>query len=161
MLMLAMLLAVAPPQPWVGMSAGPVFLHESGRPGVGAGPMVRVEVGYPVADRVSAEVWLTTSLESAPLRSPGDRALLAAGGGARLLISRLDSEGKLGLWLHGGAGWGVSVGGEGQHGPSGFGGALLTFQPFMKRFTVGLEADAVDWRRTLGFAVLPSLRCTF
>ena len=43
----------------------------------------------------------------------------------------------------------------------GFGGALLTFQPFLARFTLGLEADAVAWRTALGMAVLPSLRCTF
>jgi hypothetical protein len=161
MLVLAMLFAAAAPQPYVGMSAGPVFLRESGRTGVGAGPMVRVEVGYPLADRVAAEVWLSTAIESAPRQDPGDRALFAAGGGARLLVSRLDSEGKLGLWFHGGAGWGVPAAGTGQHGPLGFGGALLTFQPFLKRFTLGLEADAIAWRSTIGMAILPSLRCTF
>jgi hypothetical protein len=161
MLMIAMLLAAGTPQPWVGMSAGPVMLRESGRSGVGAGPLVRVEVGYPLADRLAAEIWLTTAIENAPRQSPGDRAVMAAGGGARLLVARLDSEGRMGLWLHGGAGWGVPVAGEGQHGPSGFGGALLTFQPFTKRFTLGLEADAVAWRNLVGLAILPSLRCTF
>jgi len=29
-----MVLAAAAPQPWVGMSAGPMFLRESGRAGV-------------------------------------------------------------------------------------------------------------------------------
>jgi hypothetical protein len=161
MLMLAMLLAATAPQPWIGMSAGPVLLQQSGRPGVGAGPMVRVEVGYPLGDRAAAEVWLGTTIESAPLKTPGDFALISAGGGARLLVTRLDSDGKLGLWLHGGAGWGVPVAGDGDHGPTGFGGVLLTFQPFMKRFMLGLEADGVAWRKTVGVAILPSLRCTF
>jgi len=159
--MVAMVLAASAPQPWVGISAGPVLMHESGRAGVGTGPMVRVEVGYPVADRLAAEAWLATAFQNAPMRSPGDSALIAGGGGARLLVTRLDSDGKLGFWLHGGAGWGVPVSGDGQHGPLGFGGALLTFQPFVKRFTVGLEADAIAWRSTLGLAVLPSLRCAF
>jgi hypothetical protein len=161
MMMLALALAAAAPQPWIGISGGPVLLRESGRAGVGSGPLVRVEVGYPVADRVGAEVWVTGAMESAPPTTPGDHALLAAGGGARLLVTRLDSSGNLGLWLHGGAGWGVPVAGDGQHGPMGFGGVLLTFQPFMKRFTLGLEANAVAWRSAVGMAVLPSLRCTF
>jgi hypothetical protein len=161
MMMLALALAAAAPQPWIGISAGPVLLRESGRPGVGSGPLVRVEVGYPVADRVAAELWLSGTMESAPPTTPGDHAFLGAGGGARLLVTRLDSTGKLGLWLHGGAGWGAPVAGDGQHGPMGFGGALFTFQPFMKRFTLGLEVNAVAWRSAVGMAVLPSLRCAF
>jgi hypothetical protein len=166
MLMVAMVLLAAAPvaeekQPWVGMSAGPVLLRQSGRPGVGSGPLVRVEVGYPLADRVAAEVWLTGAMESAPLGTPGDRALLGAGAGARVLVSRLDSSGKLGLWMHGGAGWGAPIAGDGQHGPTGFAGLLLSFQPFVKRFTLGLETDAVAWRSAVGIAILPSLRCTF
>ncbi len=161
MLMLAMLLAAATPQPWVGMSAGPVLLRESGRPGVGTGPMLRVEVGYPLADRVAAEAWLSTTVESAPPRNPGDLAFIAAGGGARLRVGQLDSDGKLNFWLHGGAGWGVPVSEDGKHGPLGFGGAMLTFRPFIQRFTLGLETDVVAWRDTLGLAVLPSLRCAF
>jgi len=161
MMMLALALAAAAPQPWIGISAGPVLLRESGRPGVGSGPLVRVEVGYPVADRIAAELWLSGAMESAPPTTPGDHALLGAGGGARLLVSRLDSAGKLGLWLHAGAGWGAPVAGDGQHGPMGFGGALFTFQPFMQRFTLGLEANAVAWRSAVGMAVLPSLRCAF
>jgi hypothetical protein len=161
MWMVAMLLGAAMPQPWVGMSAGPVLLRESGRAGVGTGPMVRVEVGYPVADRLAAEAWLSTTIESAPPRNPGDVALIAAGGGARLRVGHLDSDGKLSLWLHGGAGWGVPVSGDGKHGPLGFGGALLTFRPFIQRFTIGLETDVVAWRDTLGLAILPSLRCAF
>ena len=161
MMILALALAAAAPQPWIGISAGPVLLRESGRDGVGSGPLVRVEVGYPVADRIAAELWLTGTMENAPPATPGDHALVAGGGGARLLVTRLDSGGKYGFWLHGGAGWGVPVAGDGQHGPMGFGGALLTFQPFMKRFTLGLEADAIAWRSALGMAVLPSVRCTF
>jgi len=161
MLMVAMVLAAATPQPWVGVSGGAVLLRESGRSGVGSGPMFRVEVGYPVADRVSAELWLSSMVENAPPSRPGDSALIAGGGGARLLVTRLGSDGKLGFWLHGAAGWGVPLAGDGSSGPLGFGGALLTFQPFVKRFTVGLEADAVAWRNTLGLAVLPTLRCGF
>jgi len=162
MLMVAMLLAAATPQqPWVEISAGPMLLRQSGRQGVGSGPLVRVQVGYPVTDRVAAEVWLAGAMESAPMGSPGDRALLGAGGAARLLVARLDSSGKLGLWMHGGAGWGAPVAGDGQHGPTGFAGVLVSFQPFVKRFTLGLEADAVAWRSAVGLAVLPSLRCSF
>ena len=162
MWMVAVLLtAAAAPQPWVGISAGPALLRESGRPGVGSGPLLRVEVGYPVADRLSAELWLSSTMESAPRRSPGDLALFAGGGGARLRLMHLDSDGDVSLWLHGGAGWGVPISGDGRHGPIGFGGALITVQSFVKRFTLGLEADAVAWRDTLGVALLPSLRCRF
>jgi hypothetical protein len=161
MLIVAMLLAAGTPQPSIGISGGPILFRESGRAGVGSGPLMRVDVGYPIADRAAAEVWLTGAMESAPPAKPGDRALVAAGGGARLLVARLDPEAKIGLWLHGGAGWGFPVDGDGRHGPMGFGGALVTFQPFLKRFTLGLEADAVGWRSALGLAVLPSLRCAF
>jgi hypothetical protein len=162
MLMLALMLAAAPqPQAYLGISAGPVLLRESGRPGTGNGPMVRLELGVPVADRFGAEVWLTGAMESAPAGTPGDRALLGAGVGGRFLVARAGSEDSFGFWLHGGAGWGAPIAGDGAHGPTGFGGALVTFQPFVKRFTVGLEADAVAWRRTFGLAILPSLRCAF
>ena len=161
MMLLALALAAAAPQPWVGISGGPILLRESGQPGVGTGSLVRVEVGYPVADRVAAEVWFSGAMASAPPAKPGDHALLGGGGGARLLVTRLDSSGNLALWLHGGAGWGVPVDGDGKHGPMGFGGALLTFRPFIQRFTLGLEANAVAWRSALGVAVLPSLRCSF
>jgi hypothetical protein len=33
------------------------------------------------------------------------------------------------------------------------------WQPFVRRFAVGLEVDAVAVRSGFGFAVLPSLRC--
>jgi hypothetical protein len=162
MLALALVIAAAAPaQPYFGISAGPVLLRESGRPGVGSGPMLRLEVGYPVAERFAAEAWLTGAMESAPSRAPGDRALVGAGLGGRFLLLRAGSEGNVGLWLHGGAGWGAPVAGDGAHGPTGFGGVLVTFQPFVKRFTLGLEADALAWRNTLGLAVLPTLRCAF
>lgn len=162
MLLLALALAAAaPPQPYVGMSAGPLLLRESGRPGTGSGPMVRLEVGYPVADRLAAEAWLTGAMESAPSRAPGDRALVGAGLGGRVLVLRAGSEGSVGFWLHGGAGWGAPVAGSGAPGPTGFAGALVTFQPFVKRFTLGIEADALAWRRTFGVALLPTLRCAF
>src|SRR5439155_23668119 len=92
---------------------------------------------------------------------PGDRELVHAGEGTPLGVARRDAEAKSGLWLHGGAGWGFPVDGDGRHGPMGFRGALVTFQPFLKRSTLGLEADAVAWRSALGMAILPSLRCTF
>src|SRR5205823_13184643 len=98
--MIALLLAVA--LPWVEMSGGPVLLRESGRAGLGTGPMVRVEVGFPVAERLAAEAWLSGAMESAPLSAPGDRALLGAGVGGRALL--LD-VGQLGVWAHVGAGW--------------------------------------------------------
>src|SRR3954470_754215 len=161
MLMIAVVMAAATPQqPWVGVSAGPMFLRESGRQGTGTGPLLRVEVGLPLTERVAGEFWLTSAIESAPPGAPGDRALFGAGAGGRFLVSHLDSDGKLGLWLHGGAGWGMPFSGDG-NGPMGFGGALLSFQPFVKRFTIGVEGDAIAFKRTLGFAVLPSLRCAF
>ena len=141
MLMVAIVLAAAAPQPSIGISGGAILFREGGRGGVGSGPLIRVDIGYPIAERAAAELWLTGAMESAPLTKPGDRALVGAGGGARLLVARLDPEAKIGLWLHGGAGWGFPVDGDGRHGPMGFGGALLTFQPFLARFTLGLEAD--------------------
>ena len=162
MVLVAMLLAATvPQQPSVGISAGPVFVRESGRAGVGSGPLLRVDVGYPVGEYLAAEIWMETAIERAPMSSPGDRGLIAGGGGARLLVTRFGTDGKLGLWMHGGAGWGLSIDGDGKHGPVGFGGALFTMKPFVKRFTVGLEADAVAWRNSIGLAVLPSLRCAF
>jgi len=161
MLIVALLLAAGAPQPYFGMSAGPVLLRESGRPGLGNGPLVRLEAGYPIGDRLAAEAWLSGAMESAPSRTPGDRALLGAGVGGRLLLLRAGSEGDVGLWLHAGAGWGAPVAGEGGPGPTGFGGALLTFQPLIKRFTLGLEADAIAWKKTFGLALLPTLHCAF
>ena len=161
MLLALLIAAAAPQQPWVEMSAGPVVLHESGRPGLGKGPLLRLDLGYPLSERAAAEVWLSGALESAPLGSPGDRAIVGAGAGGRLLLSRLDSEGMFGLWAHAGAGWGGQAAGNGSAGPTGFAGALLSFQPFVKRFQIGLEGDFIAYRKALGVAVLPSLRCAF
>jgi hypothetical protein len=161
MMLLALAIAAATPQPWVEMSAGPMLLRESGRPGVGSGPLIRMDFGYPLADRFAAEVWLSGAMQSAPHGAPGDQALVGAGVGGRMLLNRFGAEDKLGLFLHAGAGWGLPAAGEGQAGPTGFGGVLLSFQPFVKRFTLGLEADAVAYRQSYGLALLPSLRCAF
>lgn len=160
-MILALLLAAATPQPFLEMSAGPMWLHESGRTGVGTGPLVRLDVGYPIGDRFAGELWLNGAMESAPQGALSDRALVAAGGGARFLLGKLGSDGTFGLWAHAGAGWGAVAAGDGAPGPTGFAGFLFSFQPFVKRFNVGLEADGVAWRKSLGVAVLPSLRCTF
>lgn len=161
MLMLALVMAAATPQPWVEMSAGPLLLHESGRSGVGSGPLVRLDVGYPLGDRFAAEVWLSGAMESAPSGPLGDRALVGGGAAGRALLHRFGDDGKLALWAHAGAGWGLPAAGEGQPGPTGFAGALMAFQPFIKRFSLALEADAVAYRSAYGIALLPSLRCSF
>lgn len=161
MLVLALVMAAATPQPWVEMSAGPMLLHQSGRSGVGTGPLVRLDVGYPFGERFAAEVWLSGAMQSAPSGPLGDRALVGGGAGGRALVTRFGDEGKLALWAHAGAGWGVAAAGEGQPGPTGFAGALLSFQPFVKRFTLALEADGVAYRDAFGIALLPSLRCSF
>jgi hypothetical protein len=157
-MLLALLVAASP---WVAMSAGPVFLRQQDRSGVGTGPLVRLEVGVPFAERAAAEAWFSGAVESGPMGSPGDRAILAAGGGGRFLLMRIGPEDRLGFWAHGGAGWGAPAAGEGTAGVTGFAGALVSFQPFLKRFQLGLEADAVAYRQTLGLAILPSLSCTF
>ena len=162
MLFALLIAAVTPQQPWVEMSAGPAFLHQSGKSGVGSGPLLRLDLGYPFQeDRLAAELWLSGNLQNAPMGSPGDSAIVAAGAGGRILMARLDSEGKVGLWAHAGGGWGAVAAGDGAPGPTGFAGALVTFQPFLKRFQLGAELDAVAYRHAIGAAVLPSLRCTF
>jgi hypothetical protein len=161
MLIVAMLLAAAAPQPWLAMSAGPVFLRQGGGQGMSTGPLVRLEVGYPVGDRLAASAWLSGLMQSAPEGAPGDRALLGAGIGGRVLVLRTGSEDSIGFWLNAGAGWGAPLAGSGGPGLTGFGGALVTWNPFVKRFTLGLEADAIAWRSAFGLAVLPTLRCSF
>ena len=161
MLLALLIAAAAPQQPWVELSGGALMLHQSGRTGLSSGPLVRLDLGYQLHERAAVELWLSGAVESAPLGAPGDQAVLGAGAGGRLLVMRLDPEGKLGLWAHGGAGWGSQPGGDGSPGPQGFGGALLSFQPFVKRFQLGFEVDVLAYKHALGFAVLPSLRASF
>lgn len=161
MLLALILTAAVPQQRWVEMSAGPLLLHEGGRSGLGTGPLVRLDAGYQLWDRVAAELWLSGALQNAPMGAPGDSAILAAGVGSRVLLTRLDAEGRLNLWAHLGAGFGALAAGDGASGPTGFGGALISFQPFVRRFQLGVEMDAVAYRKAFGVAVLPSLRCTF
>lgn len=161
MLLALLLAAAAPQQPWIEMSAGPALLHESGRAGLGTGPLVRIDLGYQLWDRAAAEVWLSGAMESAPMGSPGDEAIVGGGAAGRFLVSRLDSEGKLGFWAHFGAGLAAQAAGSGPSGPTAFAGGLVSFQPFVKRFQLGLELDALAYRHAVGFAALPSLRCAF
>ena len=141
--------------PWVEMQPGPQVLFR-GR-GAGIGPEVRLDVGVGLTERLAAEAWLSGALEESPLRSPGDQSRVAAGLAARARLFQLDSEGKLMLWARAGAGWAAAT--PTGSGPAGFAGAQLLFQPFVKRFALGLEIDAVAVRSGLGLAVLPSLRC--
>jgi hypothetical protein len=164
MFLVAMLLgAAASPvqQPWVEIEAGPALLHQQGHSGVGSGPLFRTDVGYQVSERFAGEVWLTGSMQSAPLHSPGDTAVLGGGLAGRVLMKTFDERGRVGLWLHLGAGWSAVAAGEGAPGPTEFVGAMLTFQPFVQKFQVGLEADAVAFRNTIGGTLMPALRCTF
>ena len=156
MAMVAVLLAT-----WLEMSGGPAFVHNQGARGLSSGPMVRLNLGYPLGDRLSAEVWLSGIIESAPASAPGDTAIASLGAGGRLLVTHLDDEGRFALWAHGGGGWGVPAAGDGTPGPLGFAGPLVTFQPFIQRFSLGLEADALAYRHGFGAAVMPSLRCAF
>jgi hypothetical protein len=161
-LMLALPAAAAPSsqKPWLEMSGGPVVLHESGRSGLGTGPLLRLGIGYPLGERFAAELWFSGALENGPFGSAGDRALVGGGAGGRMLL-RSFAEGKLGLWAHAGLGWAAPAAGGGRNGATGFAGAILAFQPFVKRFQIGLEADAVAYRSSWGVALLPSLRCSF
>ncbi|GAC1348373.1 MAG: hypothetical protein NVSMB23_29330 [Myxococcales bacterium] len=145
--------------PWLEIAAGPALLHQSGARGVGTGPLVRLGVGKALSDATAAEVWLSGGLQSGPLSSPGDAAVAAAGLGGRLRLHSFGEEGKLAVWARVGAGWQVAAAGDARSGPAGFAGALLLFQPFVRRFAVGLEVDALAARGAAGFAVLPSLRC--
>jgi hypothetical protein len=93
--------------------------------------------------------------------TPGDTAVASLGAGGRLMLARIDADGRFALWAHAGGGWGVPAAGEGAPGPIGFAGPMLTFQPFIQRFSIGLEADALAYRKGFGAAVMPSLRCSF
>ncbi len=161
MIALIAALLAAPPLPvsqrgpWVEMQAGPQVLFRDR--GAGVGPEVRFDVGVGLTERLAAEAWLSGALEEAPLRSPGDQSRVAAGLAARARLFQLDGDGKLMLWGRVGAGW--AAGTPSGSGPAGFAGAQLLFQPFVKRFALGLEVDAVAVRSGMGLAVLPSLRC--
>lgn len=159
-MLLALSLLVAAPLatsqgPWLEMQAGPMLLRESGRPGLGKGPLVRFDLGLASTERTAAELWVQGALENAPLSTPGDRALLGGGVAGRLRLYAFSD--KLALWGRAGAGW---LTGESLSGPAGFAGAALMFRPFVQRFTLGLEADALAGRHAVGFALLPSLRCS-
>src|SRR3954468_13527493 len=99
MMLLALAIAAATPQPWVEMSARPMLLRESGRPGLGSGPLIRMGVGYPLADRFAAEVWLSGAMQSAPHGAPGDQALVGAGIGGRMLVNPFWAADKPGVFL--------------------------------------------------------------
>lgn len=158
-MLLALLMVAAPiaaqkQGPWLEMQTGPMFLHESGRRGFGTGPMMRFDVGMALSERTAAELWLQGSLENAPLSAPGDRAIVGGGVAGRLRVWAFND--KLALWGRAGVGL---LAADRLTGPSAFGGAVLMFQPFVTRFTLGLEVDALAGRSSFGFAVLPSLRC--
>jgi hypothetical protein len=164
MFAVAMLLAVSPApmkQPWVELEGGPALMHQSGRSGLGSGPLFRADLGYELSERLAAEIWLTGAMQSAPLRSPGDTAILGGGLAARFLLKTFDAQGRVGLWGHAGAGWSAFTAGSSATGPAEFAGAILTFQPFVQKFQVGVEADLVAFRSTIGGALMPALRCTF
>ncbi len=158
-LIAALLAAPTPPVsqrgPWLEMQAGPQVLFRGSGPGVG--PEVRLNLGLGLTGGLAAEAWLSGALEEAPLRSPGDQSRVAAGLAARARFFQLDSEGKATLWGRVGAGWAAAS--PGGSGPAGFAGLQFLFQPFVSRFALGLEVDAVGVRSGLGLALLPSLRC--
>jgi|SRR5471030_2336897 hypothetical protein len=162
MVLVAVLLAASPvQQPWVEIEGGPALLHQQGHSGVGSGPLFRTDVGYQVSERFAGEVWLTGSMQSAPLHAPGDTSVVGGGLAGRFLMKTFDERGRVGLWLHLGAGWSAVAAGAGAAGPTEFAGAILTFQPFVQKFQVGIEADAVAFRSTIGGTLMPALRCTF
>jgi hypothetical protein len=160
MLALAAVLLAAPlpvtqKGPFLEMQAGPqVLLRDAGR---SVGPEVRLDVGLGFNDRFAAEAWLSGALVDAPLRTPGDQSRIGAGLAGRARLLQLDADAKLGLWGRVGAGYAFAN--SGGSGPAAFGGAQLLWQPFVRRFAVGVEVDALAVRSGLGFAVLPSLRC--
>jgi hypothetical protein len=161
MIALIAALLAAPPLPvtqrgaWLEMQAGPQVLFRDRRGGVG--PEVRLDVGVGFNERLAAEAWVSGAFDPAPMPSPNDRSRVGAGIAARARLFQLDSEGKLMLWGRAGVGYAVAT--PDGSGPVGFLGPQLLFQPFVKRFAVGLELDAVANRSGMGFALLPSLRC--
>ena len=158
-MLLALLIAAAP---WVEVSGGPVIVGR-GDAARSQGPMARIDLGVPVAERLAVEGWMSGFMSSS--REPGDAAVMSLGGGARFRMANLSQQ--TALWAHLGGGFSPYVGYGGRAGPTAFAGAILAFQPFIKRFSVGLEADAYVFARTrgptnaVGLAVLPYLRCSF
>ena len=144
--------------PWLDLSVGPAFLHRDDTHGLSSGPLVRLGLGAALTDFAAGEVWVSGVMQSAPLSTPGDTAVAAAGLGARLRLHRFDPDGKLALWARVGAGFQGAAAGDARSGPTGFAGAQLLFQPFVQRFALGLEMEAIGERGAVGFALLPSLR---
>lgn len=162
-MLFALALMVAAPmapqqQPWLEMSGGPLVLHRNG--GLDSGPLVRMQVALPLGERFAGELWAAGSMQSAPLGRPGDQAMVGGGLAGRFLLHQFDQEGRFALWAHAGAGYLAAAAGNGLSGPTGFGGAAFLFQPVIRRFALGLEADAVGARGAFGFALLPTLRCS-
>ena len=165
-MLLALALMIAAPvalpqqqlsEAWLEMSAGPMVLRHNG--GFDSGPLLRLQAGLPLGERFAAELWAAGSLQSAPLGVPGDQALLGGGLAGRFLLHQFDAEGRFALWAHAGAGYFAAAAGNGLSGPTGFGGAAFVFHPLIRRFALGLEADAVGARGGFGLALLPTLRC--
>ena len=119
---------------------------------------LRLAAGIGIGTRAAGEVWLSGALTSAPMARPGDEALYGGGLGGRLRIGDIGESGKLSIWARGGLGYGV-FGADVGHGPMGFAGGLLVYQPMMKRFSLAFELDVLGNRGGLGWALLPSLRC--
>ncbi|TMD67726.1 MAG: hypothetical protein E6I84_03155 [Chloroflexi bacterium] len=140
---------------WLEMQAGPQVLFRDRRARIG--PEVRLDVGVGFSERLAGEAWLSGAMDPAPLPSPNDRSRIGAGIAARARLFQLDSEGKLMVWGRAGAGYAFAT--PDGSGPVGFAGPQILFQPFVKRFAIGLELDGVANRSGFGFAVLPSLRC--
>jgi len=161
MIALIAVLLAAPPVPvtqqgaWLEMQAGPQVLFRGRRAGVG--PEVRLDLGLGFSERLAAEAWLSGAFDPAPLPSPDDRSRIGAGVAARARLFQLGSDGKLMIWGRAGVGYAFAT--PNGSGPVGFAGPQLLFQPFVKRFALGLEVDGVANRSGFGLAVLPSLRC--
>ncbi|MGZ6144103.1 MAG: hypothetical protein ACXWLM_12250 [Myxococcales bacterium] len=167
-MLLALLIAAAP---WLEMSGGPVLVVGGSAAG-SRGTMARFDVGVPLAESLAAEVWAAGMIEDDPhpdtyavQQIQYSSALFSLGAGGRYRVLQLGSS--IALWAHAGAGWAPYIGTSGRAGPMGFGGAIVAFQPFLKRFSLGVEAQASLWVNTLGpdnavaLSLLPYLRCSF
>src|SRR3954463_16118123 len=105
-MLLALLLAASP---FVSMSGGPVFGKGSN------GPMARIDLGLPLAERFAVEGWASGYMSGGP-GAPGDVAIMAVGAGARYLVANIGEQ--TGLWAHAGGGWSPKVGYGGSNGLS-------------------------------------------